>query len=103
MSSINCLIVILLSLMLCLSVQAQNDSACITNWYPVLRYGQPLKSAYSALQGPHQRWLVTIQYRKGLFLFISRERGDPLAFEEMPDGSRAWHGECILKLSEYYP
>lgn len=74
-------------------------------WWSVLRYGRGIHQAHlipGAERDPLDVWYVWIVYRKHLFVFISQAWGAPGAVERLGT-VMAWHGECVLRLNEWYP
>lgn len=74
-------------------------------WHDVLRYGTGVRSHIRELPPVGREgdvWYVWITYRKRLYVFISQAWGAPGAVERLKTGI-AWHGECVLRLAEWFP
>lgn len=63
-----------------------------------LRYGDFLGSEY-VLTDTGRRKVDLIAYAGALYVFVYKHPDDPAAFEPMPGGGTAWHGDCMLRLA----
>lgn len=62
-----------------------------------LRYGDSLGSEY-VITDTGRRKTSLIAYAGSLYVFVYKHPDDPLAYERMPSGILAWHGDCMLRL-----
>lgn len=82
-----------------------NQGQRAVEWHDVLRYGTGFRSQIRELPPTGREgdvWYIWIAYRHQLYVFISQAWGAPGAVERLETGI-AWHGECVLRLADWFP